>query len=426
MPATPRFIALQNRDFRFLWTGLLFSITASEMQFTAVTWHIAELLRGQRIDLQIGSWLPTLDAAALGVGALGVVRLAPIIFFALLGGIVADNYDRRRILIISQSAALLFGGALAAVTLTGNVTVPLIYLFSAGSAAASAFDEPARQSLVTNLVPRAHLSNAVSLNTLLSYLAGIIGPATAGLLISSAGLGAVYAIHAAGFLAMLVTLLPMNYRRPEGAPRSGFRLPAFREGLAFTLRSRLIFSTMLLDFFATFFSSARTMLPLVATNILGLDSRGYGLLSTAQPVGAVVAGLILSMRRDIDRQGAVLLLSVALYGLATALFGLSTNFALSYFIFSFTGAGDTVSTVIRGTIRQMVTPDELRGRMTSVNMVFFIGGPQLGELEAGLVASLMGVPFALVSGGLATVALAGWIAWRFPRLRDYRHLDYAF
>jgi len=218
----------------------------------------------------------------------------------------------------------------------------------------------------------------------------------------------------------------MNYRRPEGAPRSGFRLPAFREGLAFTLRSRLIFSTMLLDFFATFFSSARTMLPLVATNILGLDSRGYGLLSTAQPVGAVVAGLILSMRRDIDRQGAVLLLSVALYGLATALFGLSTNFALSYFIFSFTGAGDTVSTVIRGTIRQMVTPDELRGRMTSVNMVFFIGGPQLGELEAGLVASLMGVPFALVSGGLATVALAGWIAWRFPRLRDYRHLDYSF
>lgn len=130
------------------------------------------------------------------------------------------------------------------------------------------------------------------------------------------------------------------------------------------------------------------------------------------------------MRRDIERQGVVLLVSVAVYGLATALFGLSTNFALSYFLFAFTGVGDTISTVIRGTIRQLVTPDELRGRMTSVNMVFFMGGPQLGELEAGLVASLLGVSFAIVSGGLATVGLTGWIAWRYPRLRNYRHGDY--
>lgn len=426
MPAAPRFAALQTRDFRLFWFGRLFSSTGSQMQFTAVTWHIAELLRGESVELQIGSWSPSLDAAALGVGALGLVRLVPIVIFALLGGIIADNYDRRRILFISQSASLLFSAALAVYTLAGDVTVPVIYLLSAGGAAATAFDEPARQSLVANLVPRVHLSNAVSLNTTLFYLANIIGPAAAGLLIASAGLGVVYTIDAVSFLAVLLALLLMNYRRPADAPRSGFHLPAFREGLAFTLRSRLIFSTMLLDFFATFFSSARTMLPLVATDILGLDSRGYGFLSTAQPVGAVVAGLILSLRRDIDRQGVVLLLSVALYGLATALFGLSTHFALSYFLFAFTGVGDTISTVIRGTIRQLVTPDELRGRMTSVNMVFFMGGPQLGELEAGLVASLLGVPFAIVSGGLATVALTGWIAWRYPRLRNYRHLDYTF
>jgi MFS family permease len=181
---------------------------------------------------------------------------------------------------------------------------------------------------------------------------------------------------------------------------------------------------MLLDFFATFFASARTLLPLVATDILGLGAEGFGFLSTAQPVGAVVAGVILSVRRDIDRQGVVLLISVALYGLATALFGLSTNFALSYFLFAFTGVGDTISTVIRGTIRQLVTPDELRGRMTSVNMVFFMGGPSLASSKAGIAASLLGVPFAIVSGGLATVLLTGWIAWRYPRLRNYRHGDH--
>jgi MFS family permease len=425
MPSTPRFAALQTRDFRLFWFGRLFSATGAQMQFTAVNWHVVELLRGENVQIDLGVRTLALDAAALGVGALGLVRLVPIIFFALLGGIIADNYDRRRILFISQSAALLFAGALAAVTLTGNVSVLLIYLLSAGGAAATAFDEPARQSLVANLVPRVQLSNAVSLNTLLSYLATIIGPALAGILIGSAGLGVVYVIGTISVLAVLAALLFMRYRRPADAARVGFNWAAFGEGLRFTLRSRLIFSTMLLDFFATFFASARTMLPLIATDILGLGAAGFGFLSTAQPVGAVIAGLILSLRRDIDRQGVVLLISVALYGLATALFGLSTHFALSYFLFAFTGVGDTISTVIRGTIRQLVTPDELRGRMTSVNMVFFMGGPQLGELEAGLVASLFGVPFSIVSGGLATVALTAWIAWRYPRLRNYRHGDYA-
>ena len=176
---------------------------------------------------------------------------------------------------------------------------------------------------------------------------------------------------------------------------------------------------MLLDFFATFFSSARTMLPLVARDVLGLGPAGYGLLATAQPAGAVLAGVVLAWRRDIRRQGVVLLVSVAIYGAATALFGISSVLWLSYLLFALTGAGDTVSTVIRGTIRQLNTPDRLRGRMTSVNMIFFMGGPQLGELEAGVVGSLLGVPFAIFSGGVATVLLTGWVAWRFPRLRRY-------
>jgi hypothetical protein len=197
-----------------------------------------------------------------------------------------------------------------------------------------------------------------------------------------------------------------------------------KEGLRFTYASRLIWSTMLLDFFATLFSSARTMLPIVAGDVLGVGAEGYGILSTAQALGALLTGVVLSLSREIKQQGRVLLASVAVYGLATAFFGISTKFALSYLLFALTGAGDTVSTVIRHTLRQMITPDRLRGRMTGVNMIFFMGGPQLGELEAGLVAALFGAPIAIFTGGLATVLLTGWIAWKYPRLRNYKAGDY--
>jgi predicted MFS family arabinose efflux permease len=171
---------------------------------------------------------------------------------------------------------------------------------------------------------------------------------------------------------------------------------------------------------ATFFSSARTMLPIIASDILGVGAVGYGWLATADSVGAVIAGSTLATRGEtLRRQGPLLLICVALYGVATALFGLSTSFVLSFFLLMLVGASDAVSTVIRGTVRQLSTPDELRGRMTSVNMMFFMGGPQLGELEAGLVAAAFGVPFAIVTGGLATVFFVGLVAWKFPLLRRY-------
>ena len=161
------------------------------------------------------------------------------------------------------------------------------------------------------------------------------------------------------------------------------------------------------------------MLPIVAGDILGLGPIGYGWLSAAQPAGSIVAGSLVALNGEMKRQGVILLGSVIVYGAATALFGLTTSFALAFLFLALTGAADTVSTVIRGTLRQLLTPDELRGRMTSVNMVFFMGGPQLGELEAGLVAAAFGVPFAIVSGGIATVALTLLIAWKYPVLRYF-------
>ena len=414
-----RLAALQHRDFRLLWYGQLISTTGSQMQLIAVNWQVYELLKGTSTTLTLWGHALHLNAGALGLGGLGLARVLPILFFAMVGGVLADTYSRRRLLILTQCASALLSALLAALTFSGHATVTTIYLLTAALSAVLALDGPARESLVPNVVPRAHLTNAVSLNMLLRVLGTIIGPALAGLMVAYTTIGLVYSVNALSFLAALITLVMMHYRGGVAVKRTAAGWRALVEGIRFTYGSRMIWSTMLLDFFATFFSSARTMLPIVADQVLHVGPSGYGLLATAQPVGAVLAGAITSLRREIHRQGFVLLVSVALYGLATALFGLAGVFALSYVLFALTGAADTVSSVIRGTIRQLLTPDHLRGRMVGVNTIFFMGGPQLGELEAGLVASLFGVPLAIFTGGVATVLLTAWVAWRYPRLRRY-------
>jgi MFS family permease len=423
-PHVPRFAALRHRDFRLLWLGQLFSITGNQMQFIAVNWHVYQLLAGDSHALTFLGHSFQFDARALGLGVLGLVRVLPVMLFGLVGGVVADMHDRRRIILWTQTAAALCAAALAALTLSGNMSLPLLYLLTAAISSSSAFETPAQQALLPRLVPRAHFTNAVSLNQLLYQFAGIAGPALAGVLVGAFDIGIVYVLNTLSFLAVLPALLLMHYRGgpdTEGAAsRPDLSLGSVVEGLRFVHGAPVIWGTMLLDFLATFFSSARTMLPLVADGLLGVGAAGYGVLSTAQAVGSLLAGAVLTWRGEIHRQGFVLLVSVAVYGLATALFGVSPFFVVSYVLFALTGAADTVSTVIRQTLRQVMTPDYLRGRMVGVNMIFFMGGPQLGELEAGLVAAALGVPFAIVSGGVATVLLTAWIAWKFPVLREYR------
>jgi len=412
--------ALRYRDYRIFWFGLFLSVIGSQMQLIAVNWHIFELLRGQTLTLNILGRTIDLGAEALGLGTLGLVRVIPIVLFALVGGMLADTRNRRTLLFYAEIAAALMAGTLGVLTLLGRESVPLIYLFTAALSAVAAFENPSRQSLVPHLVPPEHFTNAVSVQTLTWTTAAILGPALAGLLVAYIDTGYVYIINALSFLAVVVSLLLMNYRGKVAASSAGLGLGALLDGLRFVFRTPIISSTMLLDFIATFFSSARTMLPIVASDILGVGAVGYGWLATADSVGAVVAGSVLATRGEqLRRQGPILLVCVAVYGAATALFGVSTAFLLSFFLLMLVGAGDAISTVIRGTVRQLSTPDELRGRMTSVNMMFFMGGPQLGELEAGLVAAALGVPFAIISGGLATVALTALVAWKFPILRRY-------
>jgi MFS family permease len=342
-------------------------------------------------------------------------------------------FDRRRLMLVTQTVMAIFSAALAALTFRGLSVVWPVYAIAAASAAAGAFDLPARQALIPNLVPREHLANALSLNTIMFQMAAVCGPAAGGIVIGSFGVAWAYAFDAASFVMVIAALLMMSpaagreYRsayadtRASEEPAAAFSLHAALEGLRFVFRAPLIRSTMLLDFFATFFSSATALLPIYAQSILRVGAHGYGWLYAAPAAGAIVASAILVPIVDaIDYRGAVLAGSVMAYGFATVAFGLSKNFWLSLACLAATGAGDTVSTVFRGLIRQLETPDHLRGRMTGVNMIFFMGGPQLGELEAGLVANWLGAVVSVVTGGVGCVVATAWIVRRTPALLRYR------
>jgi MFS family permease len=333
-------------------------------------------------------------------------------------------------MLLTQTGSAVVASALAVLTFRGLQTIWPIYALAAAGAAVGAFDLPARQALVPTLVPREHLPNAISLNTIMMQVASVAGPSLGGIVIASLGVGWAYAINAISFGAVIVALLLMRdvpVRTPASAAeraqgsRDDVSMHAAIVGLRFVFRSPLIRSTMLLDFFATFFSSAMALLPIFAQDILRIGARGYGWLYAAPAAGAVVmSAIMVPMTERIQRRGPTLLWAVSGYGLATVVFGLSRSFWATFVCLAVTGATDTVSMIIRNVIRQLETPDRLRGRMTGVNMVFFMGGPQLGELEAGAVANWLGAPFSVVSGGLGCLIATAWVAAGTPALRRYR------
>ncbi len=407
------FPALQYRNFRLLWWGLLVSFSGSFMQTAAILWHVSLLVPD--------------DRRALALGLVGLVRVVPVVFFSLLSGVAADALDRRRLMMSTQSIMAVLAVLLALLTFNGLTSVWPIYVLAACSSAAGAFDLPARQALLPNLVPREHLANAISLNTIMVQIASVAGPAVGGVVIAEGGVAWAYTANALSFAFVIGALLMMRMdeavidptdQRPD---RSNLTLAAALEGLRFVFRAPLIRSTMLLDFFATFFSSATALLPIFAQDVLRVGARGYGWLYAAPAVGAVIASAIMVRAVDwIEYRGTVLLSSIALYGAATTAFGLSRLFWLTFLCLAITGAADTVSMVFRNLIRQLETPDRLRGRMVGVNMVFFMGGPQLGELEAGLVASWAGPVISVVTGGIGCLIATAWVAGTTPALLAYR------
>ena len=211
-------------------------------------------------------------------------------------------------------------------------------------------------------------------------------------------------------------------RVPQKPREAGQRVISFKaigEGLRYIYTQPMILSTMVLDFFATFFSSANTLLPFFARDILKVGPVAYGWLSAAQSIGATAAALVISQVNQIRKQGPIFLISVVIFGMATILFGVSKTVVLAMVALIIIGAADTVSMIIRNTIRQLQTPDEMRGRMTSINQIFFMGGPQLGEVESSIVAQLFGVPVAIVTGGIGCILTVLLISRKWPQIMEY-------
>jgi MFS family permease len=356
----------------------------------------------------------------IALGGVGLARILPIIIFSLISGVIADSFDRRKILFITQFVAGFLALGLGLLTQFGQVTIWLIYAFTALQAIAIAFDGPARQALVPNLVPAKDLPNAFSMTSIAWQTGAIIGPALTGFVIAFGEQQAVYYINAISYLAVIFALILIGPVPQTKTDRiAGVSWNSIKEGINFIVYKPIMLSTMLLDFVATFFASANTLMPIIARDVLHVGVVEYGWLSASPSVGAVLAALVVSQLPEIRRQGQIFLGSVVVFGVATVIFGVSRSLVLAWFALAVTGAADSVSTIIRNSIRQLQTPDHIRGRMTSVNQIFFQGGPQLGEVEAGVVAQLFGAPFAIISGGIGCIVGMWLIIRKWPLLLTY-------
>ncbi|MFM8367469.1 MAG: MFS transporter [Chloroflexota bacterium] len=395
--------SLKHKKFFYLWLGQLISITGTQMQLWALFWHINQL-----------------DENPMALGGIGVARILPVIIFSLIGGALADSFDRRKVMFATQSIAAVLALTLALFTQFGQITIWHIYVITALQAVVVAFDGPSRQALIPNLLPKEDLPNAFSM-TFTAFQAGaVIGPALSGFFISGFGQEAVYYFNAISFVAVLVALLLIgDVPQVIGEKTAGISMEAIKDGIRFILSKPIIFSTMMVDFVATFFASASTLMPIIAKDVLDVGVVEYGYLSAASAVGAVAVALVISQIKEIRKQGMVFVTAVVIFGIATIIFGITKSFIVAWLAIAVTGGADGVSTIVRNTIRQLQTPDHVRGRMTSINQIFFMGGPQLGEIEAGAVAQFFGAPFAVITGGIGCIVGTLLIIWKWPQLREY-------
>ena len=404
--STPRpFRSLRHRDFRQLWTAEFISTSGSQIQRVAVAWQVYQI---------------TGDAFQLGL--LGLFRFLPVFLFGMVGGVMADRQDRRRLLLISQSVLLCTSALLALLTYTDQITMPVIYAITFASYAVSAVGGPSRQALIPALVPERELTGAMTMNTLSMQVATVMGPALGGLLIAQAGVGAAYLVDAVSFVVVILAVLTMKTRPAIRVATSG-RFAAAIEGFKFVRNRPILIGVMGLDFVATFFGASTTLMPIFAEDVLGVGATGLGLLYAAPAAGAVTGSLIMSFSGSVRRPGLGVLFAVAGYGACLIGFGASDSILLSLLFLAGSGASDAVSMALRLAIRTLVTPDELRGRIAALHSTFAMGGPQLGEFQAGTLASLIGVSLAVVIGGSCTVLASAVTARWVPAITRFRTGD---
>lgn len=402
--------ALSIPVFRNYLLGSFVSEIGNQMQIVAISWQVYELTR---------------NPASLGL--IGVANLLPIIIFSLFGGLAADKVDRKKLLLISLISQIILAITLFLLTYSHSITPILIYIILFLIATAQSFSLPARQSIFPHLVPKEYLINALSLNGMHWQSATMIGPAIAGFIIGGFNVAPIYFINAVSFIFFIVSILSINVPlHKHNRDEVELSLSSIREGIKFVFSTPILYSTIILDFLATFFGEATILMPVFARDVLHVGPQGLGFLYSAPAIGGVFAGLLLAfLHHKIKHQGRIIIGSVILYGLATIAFGLSTVLPISLVFLVLVGFGDMVSNIIRNTIRQTVTPDYLRGRMASITRIFFQGGPQLGEIEAGFLAKAIGAPATVVIGGIGVILITSLVALKIPVLRKYQGKDLA-
>jgi MFS family permease len=359
-----------------------------------------------------------ISGSTLSLGIVGLVGFVAALLSSLIGGMVVDAYDRRVVLFVSQAVPGVCSLALLGAIGTDHVSLELIYAAVLVTGVASSFESPARQAILPALVPRRLFTRAMTTNSALSSVTSISGPALAGLLIAFGGVGHAYAVHATLVALAILALLRLHVPAARAAGR--IHLEAIREGVAFVWHRKVLLGAMTLDMFAVLFGGARALLPVFAIDVLHADALGYGVLSASLEAGTLVMALVLVVLPPPTNTGRILLITVAVFGLATVLFGASTSLPLSVAAYALVGMADQVSMVMRQNTIQLSTPDALRGRVTAVESVFISASNELGALESGLVATFSSAPFAVVSGGLACMLVVAVVAWRIPALRQYQ------
>jgi MFS family permease len=358
-----------------------------------------------------------ISGSALSLGVVGLVAFGASLVSSLIGGAIVDAYDRRSVLLVSQLVPGLGSLAMLAAIATQHVSLGMVYALVLFTGVAAALEFPARQAMLPAVVPMPLFARALTVNSATSSMTAVTGPAIGGVLIAIGGVGTAYLAHVVLVGVAMLSLIPLHV----SGGRGGGRLDgaAVRAGVSFVRHRPILLGAMTLDMFAVLFGGARALLPIYAVEVLHADALGYGILSASLEAGTLLMAVLLLVLPIPHRTGRLLLIAVALFGVATIVFGVSTVLPLSVLAYASVGMADQVSMVMRHTMIQLNTPDALRGRVTGVSSIFISASNELGALESGLVAAAAGAVFAVVSGGVACLVVVALIAWGVPSLRRY-------
>lgn len=392
----------ESRRFRRLYAGQLFAHVGRQMTVVAVPYQVF-LLTG----------------STFAVGAIGLVQFVPLMAVSVVGGAVIDAVDRRKLLVISQ---LLLAATALGFVVNAASTAPAVwplFVLSAINAGLSAIDTPSRVAALPSILRRELLPAGFALNQTMGQVATGLGPAVAGLLIARFSLTVTYGLEVVAFTAAAATMAGVGPLIPEGGGRA-VGISSIREGLRFLKGDRLLQSCFVIDLNAMVFGMPRALFPALGTGLFGGDAATVGLLFAAPGLGALIAAATSGWVGGIRRRGRVVIVSVLVWGAAVALFGMISILPVALVLLAVAGGADVVSAVFRNTILQLTVPDALRGRLSALNSAVVGGGPRLGDLEAGVVASAVSVRFSVVSGGVACVLGALAVARWMPELWRYR------